>query len=186
MKHIKLYEDFFSFFLYDKLSERDIKLIYGLSREDIEDSLMGINDTGLYNTSINFMINNEFLNSDNYEIQKDVYFDKKYDEEGVLLKPGERGSRREIKTLLIEIHIFLTKSSLNKIGIDSSEFEEGKTDILIPDLLEFYNQFKLRFKGFEITEKHKETVKNLISFHPEEKVYYGDSIMSICMKKTPN
>jgi hypothetical protein len=86
MNHIKLYEDFFSFFLYDKLTDSDINMLFGISREDIEDALIEINDLGLYNISINFKINNGFLNSTDYYIQAGSYTSKKYDDDGVNAK----------------------------------------------------------------------------------------------------
>jgi peroxiredoxin family protein len=187
MNHIKLYEDFFSFFLYDKLTDSDINMLFGISREDIEDALIEINDLGLYNISINFKINNGFLNSTDYYIQAGSYTSKKYDDDGEPLSHGKKGYTNQIESLGVEIHIYLTRESLDKID-KRGEFQRERvisTDILIPKLLECYNQLKSRFNNFDISERHRAFVNNAISFHPEEKVHYGDAVMSIYMKKRP-
>jgi hypothetical protein len=184
MNHLKLFETFFSYFLNDKLSERDINILFGISREDIEDCLMEINDLGLYNISINFKVNDRFISSDEYEVHKDHLISKYFDEEGGPISRTGKGYISKINKLSIDIHVFLTNNSLSKIHIRKNIRERGiKPDILLPKLLECYNQFKVRFSDFEVTEKHPETVDNSISHHPEAKLNNGHTIISFFMKK---
>jgi hypothetical protein len=64
MKHIKLYEDFFKFFVYSQAN--NTQSLWGLTREEVEDLFMEINDYGV-SISVDFIYKEN--SSYNYSVE---------------------------------------------------------------------------------------------------------------------
>jgi hypothetical protein len=121
MKYLKLYEDFFSFFQYDKLSDKDTEKIFGLTREDIELRLLDVTDDveGIH-VSVNFDVDGAFLDSNEIDIKTD--------------ENGQSSWRwtipdddyRPVDKINIQIHFYLTHELLNSIKDDSKSWVTSK------------------------------------------------------------
>lgn len=149
MKYIKLYEDFFSFFRHDKLSDKDTERLFGLTREDIELRLLDVTDEveGIH-VAINFDIDNTFLSSKEIFIRTDVrtgdfYYERVLPES----MSGEKPERHIIKNIKIQIHFHLSGEKLNMIKSDKDwPLVRSKYDVtgIVDELKESVERNKIK------------------------------------------
>ena len=192
MKHVKLFEDFFSFFLYSFPDSPDMKKLWGYNREEIEDFFIDINDYGL-SISIDFNVDGWNYNSSfSRSVIQNLY---------TLYKNGEIKPK-------IEIHIFMNKTLNDKIlnypnnrnpfysnknGYkEEREYFKGLSDTIIDVEKMLVPITNGRISGYEckirMGNPHNVTGQKQIkststSTHPENGINYGTNIASVFLTR---
>jgi hypothetical protein len=190
MNYLKTFEKFFSFYIYDQLKDVDLKKLIGITRYEIEDYLLSIDDDfgDILNTSINFELRDKLGNS---------FIKEPYDIKSLIKKNS---------SVIVSIHFYPNGNKLDELIEKYERNEFSKTEEKLPifimgDRLQKFEEelqlFKERMEFFkfevEIRENNKiASNRNIHTFisknrHTDLKDdYYGHSIMSIFLNKKIN
>ncbi len=182
MKHFKLYEDFFSFFKFDRLNNDDCQKLFGLTRQDIEERLYDITDDidGLH-ISINFIVNGRCIDSEQIELSPDG---KSFKDEWDVY---------DIEKTEIQIHMYVTPNLLKKYynheginvvsGIDITPLVKEIDSLMDKNKIKEY----LRGLGYSVSLNKRTTVTN--RFHniydelTNKNVQFGSDVYNIFLFK---
>ena len=179
MKNLKLFEDFFKFYTYSTVTET--KLLWGLTREEVEDLFVEINDYGV-SISIDFVYQQN--NSVNYQVE-----DKNVRS---LIKRYLKGEL----TPIIEVNFYNNNRFKGYIN-DSSEKPEVfdmsfKIDNIVTSLKRTLTDYKIIEGNRSVffleepnSRKRGAGDNRVISIHSDSGVEYGKLFYQITMSRNP-